>query len=90
MDVKCGDLTRARIVFDGMQRRDRISWNAMISGYFENGECFEGLHLFFMMREFCIEPDLMTMTSVISACDVLGDERVGRALHGFAVKNEGR
>ncbi|CAI9114052.1 OLC1v1014671C1 [Oldenlandia corymbosa var. corymbosa] len=87
MYVKSGNLACARRVFAGMQRRDRISWNAMISGYFENGECVEGLQLFFLMREFCFEPDLMTITSVISACEVLGDEKFGKALHGFAVKN---
>lgn len=86
MYAKCGDLYSARMVFDGMVRRDTISWNAMISGYVENGEYLEGLRLFFLMREFSIEPDLMTMTSVISACEILGDERFGRAFHGYTVK----
>ena len=67
MYVKCGDVQSARLVFDRMRRRDRISWNAMISRYFENGECLEGLRLFFSMRELSVNPDLMTMTSVISA-----------------------
>ncbi|KAJ0075257.1 hypothetical protein Patl1_34342 [Pistacia atlantica] len=67
MYVKCGDLGGARLVFGGMPRRDRISWNAMISGYFENEECVEGLRLFVMMREGLVDPDCMTMSSVISA-----------------------
>lgn len=37
MYVKCGDISNARKLFDKMPKRDRISWNAMISGYFENG-----------------------------------------------------
>lgn len=86
MYVKCGDAGSARMVFDGMCRRDRISWNAMISGYFENGECSEGLSLFLSMRECCFQPDLMTMTSVISACEVVGNERLGRAVHGYVAK----
>ncbi|KAH6817793.1 Tetratricopeptide repeat superfamily protein [Perilla frutescens var. frutescens] len=88
MYVKCGDLWNARMVFDKMDRRDRISWNAMIAGYFENGECLEGLHLFFSMRECCFHPDLMTMTSVISACEVFGDENLGKAVHGYVAKME--
>ncbi|EOY26599.1 Tetratricopeptide repeat (TPR)-like superfamily protein [Theobroma cacao] len=83
MYVKCGDLVRARLLFDKMTRRDRISWNAIISGYFENGECLEGIRLFFMMREHCVDPDLMTMTSVVSACESLGDDRLGREIHGY-------
>ena len=86
MYVKCGDIFSARLVFDRMPRRDRISWNAMISGYFENDVCLEGLRLFFMMREFFVDPDLMTMTSVISACEALGDERLGREVHGYVIK----
>ncbi|KAK9266299.1 hypothetical protein L1049_001821 [Liquidambar formosana] len=88
MYVKCGDVLHARLVFDRMQRRDRISWNAMISGYFQNGVCLEGLRLFFMMRELSIDPDLMTMTSVISACELLGDGRLGREIHGYVIKTE--
>ncbi|KAK6162560.1 hypothetical protein DH2020_002401 [Rehmannia glutinosa] len=88
MYVKCGDLWSARVMFDGMSRRDRISWNAMIAGYFENEEYLEGLLLFFSMRECCFHPDLMTMTSVISACEVFGDEKLGRAVHGYVAKTE--
>ncbi|KAE8709167.1 Pentatricopeptide repeat-containing protein [Hibiscus syriacus] len=85
MYVKCGDLPGARLLFDKMSRIDRISWNAIISGYFENGECLEGIRLFFKMREHRFDPDLMTMTSVISACESLGDERLGREIHGYVV-----
>lgn len=88
MYVKCGDLWNARMVFDRMDKRDRISWNAMIAGYFENKECLEGLRLFFSMRECCFHPDLMTMTSVISACEVFGDEKLGKAVHGYVAKME--
>ncbi|XP_051135966.1 pentatricopeptide repeat-containing protein At1g15510, chloroplastic [Andrographis paniculata] len=88
MYVKCRDLWSARLGFDGMCRRDRISWNAMIAGYFSCGDCLEGLRLFFRMRECCFHPDLMTMTSVISACEVFGDEGLGRAIHGYVAKME--
>ncbi|MBA0580094.1 pentatricopeptide repeat-containing protein At1g15510, chloroplastic [Gossypium raimondii] len=85
MYVKCGDLPKARLLFDKMARRDRISWNAIISGYFENGEYLEGIRLFFKMREHWFDPDLMTMTSVISACESLGNERLGREIHGYVI-----
>ncbi|RDY03162.1 Pentatricopeptide repeat-containing protein, chloroplastic, partial [Mucuna pruriens] len=86
MYVKCGDANTARLVFDKMPIRDRISWNAMISGYFENGECLEGLRLFCVMIEYPVDPDLMTMTSVITACELLGDERLGRQIHGYVLR----
>lgn len=88
MYVKCGDISHARKLFDRMPKRDRISWNAMISGYFENGEGLEGLRLFFLMRELSVDPDLITMTSVASACELLGNERLGREIHGYVVRSE--
>ncbi|PON89416.1 DYW domain containing protein [Trema orientale] len=88
MYVKCGDVVNARSVFDTMPRRDRISWNAMISGYFENGLCVEGFRLFSMMAQLSVAPDLMTMTSLISACELLGDERLGKEIHGYVMKTK--
>ncbi|KAG5008858.1 hypothetical protein JHK87_017373 [Glycine soja] len=88
MYVKCGDVNTARLVFDKMPNRDRISWNAMISGYFENGVCLEGLRLFGMMIKYPVDPDLMTMTSVITACELLGDDRLGRQIHGYVLRTE--
>ncbi|OVA06546.1 Pentatricopeptide repeat [Macleaya cordata] len=35
-----------------------------------------------------IDPDLMTMTSVISASELLGDEKFGRGVHGYVIKAE--
>ncbi|KAL2320058.1 hypothetical protein Fmac_029027 [Flemingia macrophylla] len=90
MYVKCGDVNTARLVFDKMSYRDKISWNAMISGYFENEKCLEGLRLFDMMIDHPIDPDLMTMTSVITACELLGDERLGRQIHSYVLRMEFR
>ncbi|GMH15938.1 hypothetical protein Nepgr_017779 [Nepenthes gracilis] len=86
MYMKCGDILGARSLFDRMPKRDTISWNAIISGYIENGECLEGLRLFLEMQKQAFYPDLMTMTSVISACEVLADEGLGRKIHGYVIK----
>ncbi|KAK2432513.1 pentatricopeptide repeat-containing protein [Trifolium repens] len=88
MYAKCGDIHTARLVFDKMPKKDRISWNAMISGCFENGECLEGLRLFCRMIEHPVEPNLITMTSVITACELIGDERLGREIHGYVIRTE--
>ncbi|KAF6162367.1 hypothetical protein GIB67_005287 [Kingdonia uniflora] len=88
MYAKSGDVYSGRRVFDVMTRRDRISWNAMISGCFENWEFLEGLELFYMMRNCCIDPDLMTLTSVISASELVGNEKLGKQIHGYVIKSE--
>ncbi|XP_039117501.1 pentatricopeptide repeat-containing protein At1g15510, chloroplastic [Dioscorea cayenensis subsp. rotundata] len=86
MYAKCGQLVDARKVFDTMPRRDCISWNAMIAGFFENEKFYDGLELFLMMRNHSVEPDLMTVTSVISASGWLCDVSLGKEIHGYAVK----
>ncbi|XP_074565214.1 pentatricopeptide repeat-containing protein At1g15510, chloroplastic [Curcuma longa] len=86
MYAKCGNSAIAREVFDGMPRRDCISWNAMISGYFENEDCAEGLELFLTMRDLSLQPVPETMTSVISASDLLCDSKFGKEIHGYVIK----
>ncbi|KAJ0985640.1 hypothetical protein J5N97_003996 [Dioscorea zingiberensis] len=86
MYSKCSRFHDARNVFDTMPRRDCISWNAMIAGYFENDKFCDGLELFLTMRDHSVEPDLMTMTSVISASGWLCNVSFGEEIHGYVVK----
>ncbi|CAN6203627.1 unnamed protein product [Urochloa humidicola] len=50
MYAKCGDLSAARRVFDGMGHRDVVSWNSMISGYAASGLWKEAVEPFSRMR----------------------------------------
>ena len=86
LNAKCGDLVSALKRFDGMPRRDCISWTAMIPGYFENKECIKGLRMFLMMGEVSMQPDLMTMTSVVTASVLFCDKSLGKEIHGYAVE----
>ena len=47
MYVKCSDVQSARLMFDRMPRRDRISWNAMILLYILFLDMFD-LYYFFL------------------------------------------
>ncbi|XP_057826506.2 pentatricopeptide repeat-containing protein At1g09410, mitochondrial [Cryptomeria japonica] len=46
MYAKCGNIQKARELFDKMSQRDEVSWNAMIAGYAQNGVLDEALRLF--------------------------------------------
>ncbi|KAI3671546.1 hypothetical protein L1987_87285 [Smallanthus sonchifolius] len=39
------------------------------------------------MIDCSLVPDLMTMTSVISGCEFVGDERLREMIHGYATKH---
>ncbi|KAL6281491.1 hypothetical protein ACE6H2_018372 [Prunus campanulata] len=47
--IQCGKLSSARVLFDRMEAKSRVSWNAMITGYTQSGLPNEALNLFRQM-----------------------------------------
>ncbi|KAG2566952.1 pentatricopeptide repeat-containing protein At1g08070, chloroplastic-like [Panicum virgatum] len=86
MYAKCGELGKARTLFDGMQSRDVVAWSAMISGYTQADRCQEALALFSEMQVAEVEPNDVTMVSVLSACAVLGALETGKWVHSYIRK----
>jgi pentatricopeptide repeat protein len=68
MYIKCGALGKAREVFDETPIRNVVSWNALISGYSQRGQCEEALACFRKMQTEGIFPDQVTFLSVLVAC----------------------
>ncbi|EXC17845.1 hypothetical protein L484_023201 [Morus notabilis] len=71
---KCGDVLSARLLFDQMNDKEMLVYNAMIACYERNNQPKEAIELFNQMLKpgVNIQPDEMTLTSVISACSQLG------------------
>ncbi|KAJ0559971.1 putative tetratricopeptide-like helical domain superfamily, DYW domain-containing protein [Helianthus annuus] len=85
--AKCGELGVARKVFDEMPQRSLVAWNAMISGYEQNGLAQEAIGLFECMRDLGVEFDLVTMVSVLSACSQVGALGLGQWIHEYINRN---
>ncbi|KAG5627236.1 hypothetical protein H5410_012454 [Solanum commersonii] len=85
MYARCGDLVAARQVFDNMKRWDLVSWNSMISGYFENEFNKEAVDLLNMMR-IDLQPDSVTFVTLLSMCTKLMDVDFARELHCDIIK----
>ncbi|KAH7841709.1 hypothetical protein Vadar_033278 [Vaccinium darrowii] len=81
--AKCGDLRRARKVFDEMNDRTVVAWNSMISGYEQNGFSEEAIGLFHRMRDSGVEFDLATLVSVLAACAQAGALELGYWVHDW-------
>lgn len=86
MYAKCGSVQFARQVFDKMPQRNAVSWNAMISGYAQNGHAKEALALFKKMRLGSFKPDSVTMLCVLPECAHLGYLHSGEQIHCDIVK----
>ncbi|GJX44351.1 pentatricopeptide repeat-containing protein [Tanacetum coccineum] len=86
MYAKCGNVGCAEKVFDGMSFRNVVTWNSLITCYEQNGPASEAINVFKKMMDGGIEPDEVTLASVISACATLSNLNLGRELHNRVVK----
>ncbi|XP_068666702.1 pentatricopeptide repeat-containing protein At1g11290, chloroplastic-like [Aristolochia californica] len=84
---KCGFIPKAVQVFKEIQNRDVISWGSMIVGFAENGDFDEALKKFREMIKAKMEPNPITITSIISVCAGTSSLKQGREIHLWAFKN---
>ncbi|TXG64176.1 hypothetical protein EZV62_011170 [Acer yangbiense] len=80
MYSKCGNLERAKMVFDQMVSKDVVSFNAMIMGLALNGDGEEAVRLFYKMKGFSLHPNAGTFLGVLCACSHSGLLERGRQI----------
>lgn len=78
MFVKCGNMEKARAIFDGMHERDVVTWGTMVQGYAAYGFPKEALEVFRMMLRENLGPDHYVIVGVLSACARLGALELGK------------
>ncbi|KAJ0960725.1 hypothetical protein J5N97_001374 [Dioscorea zingiberensis] len=83
---KCGALTEARVIFEEMNRRDAVSWNAIIAALEQNERYEETLLCFAEMLRCGMEPDEFTYGSVLKACASLESLDFGVKVHDKIIK----
>lgn len=88
MYSKCGLVSCAQRVFDGMVERNVVSWNSLITCYEQNGPANQAVDVFVRMMDCGFEPDELTLASVVSACASLAALREGKQIHAHVVKCE--
>lgn len=80
---KAGNLQDGRRLFDEMPRRDKISWTSIIVGYCQAKLFSDAIRTFQEMMAAKVEPDEITIASVLSACAHMGMHNVGKAVHEY-------
>ncbi|XP_066397074.1 pentatricopeptide repeat-containing protein CRR2, chloroplastic-like [Miscanthus floridulus] len=87
MYCRVGHPDSARTVFNRMERRNVVSWTAMVGGYVENGmfedavDCFRAMWLID-----AIPPNRIALITVLSAIEALSGLAEGKQVHAFAVR----
>ncbi|XP_047318539.1 pentatricopeptide repeat-containing protein At2g34400 [Impatiens glandulifera] len=87
MFSKSGDVSSAKRVFDEMKKKDVITWNAMITGYAQNGLSNEAIQLFNSMKTAGLKPNKITLVGVLSACASIGSLELGKYICAYASEN---
>ncbi|KAL8231662.1 hypothetical protein R6Q57_001440 [Mikania cordata] len=83
---KTGTLDLANQLFMEMTIRDSVTFNAMITGYSNNGLNSNAIDLFIEMQNWGIKPSEFTFAAVICACMGLNDVVLGQQFHALVIK----
>ncbi|XP_039842365.1 pentatricopeptide repeat-containing protein At2g35030, mitochondrial-like [Panicum virgatum] len=84
--LRAGRLGAAREVFDGMLRRDVVSWNSLMATHARAGAHGGAADAFVEMRRRGFRADHTSFSTVLSACARTEALELGRCVHGLATK----
>jgi pentatricopeptide repeat protein len=76
----------ARRVFESIKSKDIVSWTSMITCCVHNGLAIEALEFFYSLKKTSIEPDSITLVSLLSAAAALSSLGKGKEIHGFLIR----
>ncbi|XP_024534116.1 putative pentatricopeptide repeat-containing protein At1g69350, mitochondrial [Selaginella moellendorffii] len=80
--AKCGELEPAKSIFDAMQRRNTVTWNAMLAGYAQHGYNTQALELYeLLLSKGTEKPDSYTCATILSVCANMVSVKDGREIH---------
>lgn len=84
--VKSGDIKSGRQMFDNISCPNVISWNAILSGYFQNEDYKEVIQLFREMQFRGVQPDRTTLAIALSSSAAMGILEAGKEIHAASHK----
>ncbi|MCO5548002.1 hypothetical protein L7F22_001458 [Adiantum nelumboides] len=86
---RCGTPQESRIIFNQIASKDVVSWNALLTGYSENGWVEETITCFNEMESQGVSPDCITYTCGVKACSSSSTKaalNMGQTLHIAMIK----
>ncbi|GAB4855791.1 hypothetical protein Ancab_024436 [Ancistrocladus abbreviatus] len=86
--LRVGQIEEAETLFRSMTSRDLVSWNVIIAGHASNSDWFKALQMFNeLICEQMVEPDRVTLVSILPACAHLHDLWAGKQIHGYVLRH---
>ena len=88
MYAKYGSIEDARKVFNDLPNRNVVTWNAMLTGYIQQGDGFSALDLVKKMHVEGIQPDKVLYLCIRQACNGIGSLYDGRLAHDQIIREK--
>ncbi|EXC31027.1 hypothetical protein L484_021329 [Morus notabilis] len=89
MYSRCKDLRQADIMFQLVEDKNIITWNSMLSGYTHMDRAEEASFFFREMLHSGIEPNYVTIASILPLCARVANLQHGKEFHCYIIKREG-
>eukprot|EP00257_Ricinus_communis_P021510 XP_015581021.1 pentatricopeptide repeat-containing protein At4g25270, chloroplastic [Ricinus communis] len=83
MYAKCGDIVKARSIFEKMASKDSVSWNSMLTGYVRHGLIIEAFHTGRRMLQDGLELDSVAISSLLAN---VSSFKLGVQIHGWILR----
>lgn len=84
----CGRPKIAERIFGEMAEKSLITWNTMIGAYVQNELNMEAMELFQDLLNKPLEPDAITIASILPAYPEVASLREGKQIHGYIIKSQ--
>ncbi|XP_064971160.1 pentatricopeptide repeat-containing protein At3g24000, mitochondrial [Musa acuminata AAA Group] len=86
MYARHGRMEEACLVFDQLDSKNEVSWNALIAGYARREDCKTAMKMFWEMQRSGFEATHFTYSSIFSACASIGALEQGKWVHAQMIK----
>lgn len=103
MYSRMGKIKISRYIFDGMEVKDIVSWNTMITGYIIWGQHNDALRLLHKMQRvegeeehkdenednnrIIFKPNCITLMTILPGCAAMSALGKGKEIHAYAIRN---
>ncbi|XP_039027635.1 pentatricopeptide repeat-containing protein At3g13880-like [Hibiscus syriacus] len=86
MYSKAGEMDVPHLLFDKMSKPDLVSYNSLISGYYQMGAFDKAMQVLTQARKACLKLDKFTYDGALNVCAQTGDLKQGKLIHGLIEK----
>ncbi|XP_058090090.1 pentatricopeptide repeat-containing protein At1g71490-like [Magnolia sinica] len=88
MYSRCKDLKHAYLLFQMAETRNLITWNCMITGYTHLDRSEEASFVFRDMLSLGVEPNYVTVASILPLCARVANLQHGKELHCYIIRRK--